>query len=147
MVSEVTEPVKTSMEDIDVQKKLDVLALADRLGNVAEASRLSGVSHDTIYRHRRLLKGGGIDALKRQETPDLRHKNRTEEALEKLVIDFSLRNPHLGQAQVSRQMNDRYSADISPNGVRYIWLRENMNTMALRLAKAESLSNTAKDFA
>ncbi|MBS1206110.1 MAG: family transposase [Proteobacteria bacterium] len=71
----------------------------------------------------------------------------TGSALEKLVIDFSLRNPHLGQAQVSRQMNDRYSADISPNGVRYIWLRENMNTMALRLAKVESLSNTAKDFA
>ncbi len=43
-------------------------------------------------------------------------------------------------------MNDRYSADISPNGVPYIWLCEKMNTMALRLAKAESLSNTVKDF-
>ncbi|HDN7576950.1 TPA: helix-turn-helix domain-containing protein, partial [Salmonella enterica subsp. enterica serovar Eastbourne] len=42
-MSEVTEPVKASMEDTDVQKKLDVLALADKLGNVAEASRLSGV--------------------------------------------------------------------------------------------------------
>lgn len=146
-VSEVTEPTKASLEDIDIQKKLGVLALADKLGNVAEASRLSGVSRDTIHRHRRLVKEGGIDALKRQETPDLRHKNRTEEALEKLIIDFSLHNPHLGQVQVSRQINARYSAEISPNGVRYIWLRENMNTMALRLAKVESLSNTAKDFA
>lgn len=102
-VSEVTEPTKASLEDIDVQKKLDVLALADRLGNVAEASRLSGVSRETIRRHRRLVKAGEIDALKRRETPDLRHKNWTEEALEKLIIDFSLRNPHLGQVQVSRQ--------------------------------------------
>ncbi|WP_263406726.1 hypothetical protein [Affinibrenneria salicis] len=36
------------MEDIDVQKKLDVLALVDKPGNVAEASRLSGVSCDTF---------------------------------------------------------------------------------------------------
>ncbi|WP_222104556.1 helix-turn-helix domain-containing protein [Vibrio jasicida] len=53
------------MEDIEVQKKLDVLALADKLGNVTEASRLTGVPRDTIYRHRRLLKeGGGINALR-----------------------------------------------------------------------------------
>ena len=39
----------------DIQKKLEVSALADRLGNVAEASRLSGVSRDTIYRHRKLI--------------------------------------------------------------------------------------------
>jgi len=44
------------MKETDVQKKLDVLGLADKLSNVAEASRLSGVSRDTIYRHRRLLK-------------------------------------------------------------------------------------------
>lgn len=77
-ISEVTEPVKASMEETDVQKKLDVLALADRLGNVAEASRLSGVSLDTIYRHRRLLKDDGASALKRQEMPGLRHKNCTD---------------------------------------------------------------------
>lgn len=46
-ISEVIEPVKTSMEDIEIQKKLDVLALADKLGNVSETSRLSGVSRDT----------------------------------------------------------------------------------------------------
>ncbi len=59
-VTEVTEPEKVSSEDNEIQKKLEVLALADRLGNVAEASRLSGVSRDTIYRHRKLIKQGGI---------------------------------------------------------------------------------------
>ncbi|ARU54116.1 ISNCY family IS1202 group transposase [Oleiphilus messinensis] len=117
-ISLVSEPTKPSMEEIEIQKKLDVLALADKLGNVSEASRVSGISRDTIYRHRRLLQQGGIDALKRQETPNLRHKNRTDEELEKLVIDFSLRNPHLGQAQVSRQLKQNYSAEISPAGVR-----------------------------
>ncbi len=136
-ISEVVEPTKASLEDQEIQKKLEVLALADKLGNVSEASRLSGVSRDTIYRHRRLLKQGGIDALKRQQTPNLRHKNRTAETLEQLVIDFSLRNPHLGQAQVSRQLKSKHAAEISPAGVRSIWLRENMNTAALRLAKVQ----------
>ncbi len=84
------------------RRSFEVLALADRLGNVAEASRLSGVSRDTIYRHRKLIKQGGIESLKRQETPDLHHKNRTERAIEEVVIEFSLANPHLGQSKVSR---------------------------------------------
>jgi transposase/DNA-binding transcriptional ArsR family regulator len=103
-VSEVIEPTKLSMEDLVVKKKVDILALADKLGNVSEASSISGVSRGTIYRHRRLIKQGGKEALKRQITQDIRHKNRTNEELEKFVIDFALQNPHLGQAQVSAQL-------------------------------------------
>lgn len=69
--------------------------------------------------------------------------NRPEEKLEKVVIDFSLKNPHLGQAQVSRQLKARMEIEISPAGVRYIWLREKMNTAALRLAKLELLPKSA----
>ena len=140
-VSEVIEPTKLSMEDMEIQKKLDVLALADQLGNVSEASRISGISRDTIYRHRRLIKQGGKAALKRQTTQNLRHKNRTDEELEKLVINFSLQNPHLGQVQVSAQLKVNYGAEISANGVRYVWLRENMNTCALRIQRSQSLLN------
>lgn len=123
------------MEDNEIQKKLEVLALADRLGNVAEASRLSGVSRDTIYRHRKLIKQGGIESLKRQETPDLHHKNRTDRGIEEVVIEFSLANPHLGQSKVSRLLKSERNVDIHVSGVRNIWLRVNMNTTALRLAK------------
>lgn len=41
-MSVVTEPTKSSMFDLDIQKKLEVLELAEQLGNVAEASRISG---------------------------------------------------------------------------------------------------------
>jgi len=137
-VSEVVEPTKLSMEDLEVQKKIEVLALADELGNVSEAARISGVSRETIYRHRRLLGEGGKEALKRQVTQDLRHKNRTEDEVEKLIIEFSIQNPHLGQAQVSAQLKANYNTDISPAGVRYVWLRENMNTAALRVQRAQA---------
>jgi transcriptional regulator of acetoin/glycerol metabolism len=46
------------MVELNIQNKL-----AEQLGNVSEASRISGVSCDTTYRHRRLIKEGGIKAL------------------------------------------------------------------------------------
>jgi len=142
-VSEVKEPTKASMEDIDIQQKLDVLALADKLGNVAEASRLSGVSRDTIYRHRRLLKEGGIDALRRQKTLDLRHKNCIAISIENTIVQFSIENPHLGQKKVAMKVKAQYGVEISPGGIRSIWLRQNMNTTALRVAKSQSIQKTA----
>jgi len=62
------------------------------VGNVAEASRLSCVARDTIYRHRKLIQQGGIELLKRQEPPEIHHKNRTDRAIEDVVIEFSLPN-------------------------------------------------------
>ena len=70
-VSEIIELGKLAVEDLETQKKLEVLALVEKLGNVSEASRQSGVLCDTIYRHLTLVKQGGAAALKRQETPNL----------------------------------------------------------------------------
>lgn len=109
--------------------------MAYRFGNVAEASRLSGVSRDTIYRQRKLIKQGAIETLKRQEAPVLHHKNLTDRVIEEVVVEFSLANPHLGQSKVSRLLKSERSVDMHASGVRNIWLRENMNTTALRLAK------------
>ncbi len=86
------------MHDLEVQKKIDAIELADKLNNVAEAARMSGCSRETIYRNRRLLKEKGLQALKRTFNPYKYHKNRTDENIEKAVITFSLENPHLGQS-------------------------------------------------
>ena len=127
------------MLDLDIQKKLEVLELAERLGNVAEASRLSGVSRDTIYRHRRLIKEGGLQALKRQINEDHIHANRTDQETTAAIIEFSLDNPHLGQLQVSNHLKKSSHIDISASGVRSVWLRENLQTMALRMQKRSEL--------
>ncbi len=137
-VSEVIEPTKPSMYDLEIQKKIDAIELAEKLGNVSEAARISGCSRETIYKNRRLLKEKGPLALKRTFRPDIHHKNRTAKEVEGVVIAFSLENPHLGQAQVSAQLKSNYKIELSPAGVRYIWVREKMNTSALRIEKARS---------
>jgi|TARA_B100000408_G_scaffold40992_2_gene31285 hypothetical protein len=120
-----------------------VLALVEKLGNVSKASRQSGVSRDTIYRHLRLVKQGGPEALKRQETPNLRHKNCVDIGIEKAVIEFSLKHPHLGQQKVAHKLTEALGIDVSPNGVRSIWLRNDMNTTALRIERSLALYESA----
>jgi len=139
-VSEVIEPTKPTMFDLDIQKKLDVLTLADELDNVSEAARISGVSRDTIYRLRRIIKEQGPEGLKRQITKDLHPKNRADKTLEEKVVGLSLDNPHLGRGQVSRQIKKVYKIDISATGVRNIWVREQMQTIVLRLQKSNFMA-------
>lgn len=142
-VTEVIEPTRPSMYDLEIQKKIDAISLAEKLGSVAEAARRSGCSRETIYKNRRLLKQHGPQALKRQFKPGKHHGNRTSMDIETTVIAFSLENPHLGQSQISAQLKVHYQLEISSSGVRNIWLRENMNTSALRLERSRSLLSTA----
>uniref|UniRef100_UPI00248D7813 helix-turn-helix domain-containing protein n=1 Tax=Parendozoicomonas sp. Alg238-R29 TaxID=2993446 RepID=UPI00248D7813 len=137
-ISEVVEPSRASVYDLEIQKKVDAIELAERLGNVSEAARLSGCSRETIYKNRKLLKEHGPKALKRQFRPDKHHKNRVPESTETLVLSFSLDNPHLGQAQVSAQIREFHGLEISPSGVRNIWVREKMNTAAQRLERSRA---------
>lgn len=137
-IAEVAEPTKPSMYDIEIQRKIDAIELAEKLGNVAEAARISGCSRETIYRNKRILKEQGPAALKRTFNPNKRHNNRPHEDIENTVIQFSLENPHLGQAQVSAQLKTRHGIEISSSGVRNVWLREKMNTCALRVHRGKS---------
>ena len=69
-VSEVIEPTKPSRYGLEIQKKIDAIELAEKLGNVSEAARISGCSRETIYKNRRLLKAKGPQALKRTYRAD-----------------------------------------------------------------------------
>jgi transposase len=135
-ISEVVEPSKLSMDDLEIKKKIDAITLAEKLQNVTEAARISGVSRETLYRNRKILKEKGPQALKRTFKKNHYHKNRANINLESLVMEFSLENPHLGQAQVALQLKKRHQIEISSSGVRNIWLRAKMQTTALRIQKA-----------
>jgi hypothetical protein len=136
-ISEVIEPTKSSLFDLEIQNKIDAIKLAEKIGNVSEAARTSGCSRETIYRNKKILQEKGPLALKRTFRKDIIHKNRAAKNIEDTVISFSLKNPHLGQAQVSAHIKANYAIELSPSGVRSIWLRENMNTMALRINKTK----------
>ena len=140
-VSPVIEPTKPTMFELEIQKKVDAIKLAEELGNVSEAARRSGVSRQTIYKNKKILETEGPEALRRSFNNDHHHGNRSPQELERIVIEFSLRNPQLGQAQVSHHLRRSGKADVSPSGVRSIWLRQDMQTMAQRLLKREEIDS------
>ncbi|WP_354667937.1 helix-turn-helix domain-containing protein [Paraglaciecola arctica] len=115
------------------------MVLVERLGNISEASRQSDISRDTINGHLKLVKQGGADALKRHETPNIRHKNCIVMEIEKAVIEFSLEHPHLRQQKLTEVLR----IDVSPNGVRSIWLRNDMNTTAQRVKRTKLIRESA----
>jgi transposase len=142
-ISEVVEPTKLSMADLEIRKKIEAIELAEKLQNVTEAAKISGVSRQTIYKNKKLLKENGPQSLKRTFRKNHYHKNRAEKNVENLVIKFSLKNPHLGQAQVSLQLNKMYQTNISPSGVRNVWVRAKLQTMLLRVQKQAQTLNMA----
>ncbi len=126
VIAEVIEPSKPGQFDPEIQKKMDAIELAEQLNSVTEAARISGCSRETIYKNCRLLKEKGPLALKRTFRNDTYHQNRASPDLEKTVIEFSLANPHLGQAQVAIHFKEKYQLDISAGGVRGICLKDRL---------------------
>ena len=137
------EPSKPARFEPEIQKKIDAIELADKLQNVAEAARRADVSRETSYKNRKILAEKGPLALKRTFNKKHRHKNRAAPSIEGKVIQFSLENTHLGQAQVALQLKKFHHIDISSGGVRNIWLREKIQTLALRVRRNNSNSSSS----
>jgi hypothetical protein len=63
--------------------------------------------------------------------------------IEKAVIAFSLEHPHLGQQKVALKLTEALRIDVSANSVRGMWLRNDMNTTALRVKRSQALHESA----
>ncbi len=139
-IKEVILPNKSALYEPEIQNKIDAIELAKKLNNVSEAARISGVSRGTIYKNKKILETKGALALKRTFNSNRRHRNRTSEDIEKRIVKFSLENPHLGQAEVSKHVKKRFKIEISAGGIRNIWLRYEIQTMKLRLEKRKKMA-------
>lgn len=110
----------------------------EKLGSVSEAARISVCSREAIYKNRKLLKEKGPWASKHAFRTDIHHKKRAAKTIEGGVIAFSVENPHIGQVLVSAQLKTTCQVELSPAGVRCVWLSEKMNPSAMRVQRAKS---------
>ncbi|MGR5297005.1 helix-turn-helix domain-containing protein [Vibrio mediterranei] len=121
------------MKDDSVRAKLAFLRLAEELGNVSKACQMYGYSRDSYYRIKKLYEQGGEAALVAQvrEKPLLR--NRVSKDVQSKLIEFTFENPKLGQKKVSEALTEQ-GYFISPNGVRSVWLRYDLETKQKRIS-------------
>ena len=119
-----------------IKHKVGLLRLAQELGNVSPACKVMGYSRDTFYRYQQAVEEGGVEALieKSRRKPNLR--NRTAPEIEEAIVGLAFEQPTFGQLRVSNELR-KQGHQISPAGVRGVWLRHGLQTFKHRLAALE----------
>ncbi|MDM8000891.1 MAG: IS481 family transposase, partial [Dehalococcoidia bacterium] len=119
--------------------RLTMLELGEQLKNVSEACRMMGVSRQHFYEIKRIYEEEGLEGLraKSRRVPNL--KNRVAPEIEELVLAISLEFPAYGQVRVANELRKR-GTEVSPAGVRCIWIRNRLQTFPHRLKRLEEHS-------
>jgi transposase InsO family protein len=119
------------------RRKLSLLHLAEELQNVSKACRIMGYHRDTFYEVRRAFQVGGVAALVEQRRgPRDPHPNRVPVEVEQHILDYSLADPTHGCQRVANELRLR-GVQVSPSGVRGVWLRHGLETRFKRLLRLE----------
>jgi len=124
------------------RRKLNLLELANDLGNVSEACRRIGYSRDQFYEIRRNYQAFGSEGLlDKARGPKNPHPNRASEEQERAVLDYCLEYPVQGALKVSQQLILR-GVHIGVGAIRGIWQRHNILLKHQRLLMLEQHSKT-----
>ena len=119
------------------RRKLSLLQLAEELGNVSKACRVMGYHRDTFYEVRRAFQVGGVQALvEKTRGPQSPHPNRVEPEVEEKILAYALDHPTHGQQRVANELRLQ-GMNVSPTGVRSVWLRHGLETRHRRLLRLE----------
>jgi transposase len=138
-MKKISMPTRPNQSDLDIEQTLKAVRLAERLGNVKKAAREAGVSRQKIYRAKEVIETKGLKYFKNTFAKRI-HQNSKLKVLEALVLQFSRKNPHLGEAQVALHLNQQEGISISRGTIRSIWLKNNMQTIALRQRNLQQLA-------
>src|SRR5512147_2833331 len=135
-VSEREDDTMTRDEKI-IRNKVGVLELAKQLGSVSQACRIMGFSRDSFYRFKDLYDKGGEAALIEMSRRVPNPKNRVAETVERRILELAVEQPAWGHTRMANELA-KEGIRVSPTGVRGVWVRHDLNTMAKRLKALEA---------
>lgn len=119
-----------------INRKLNIVELSEKLGNISEACRRLKVSRQHYYDIKTAIEEDGIEGLIEKSRSKERAGNRVAPEIEKKILDYCLEYPTHGQVRVANELRAE-GFMVSSGGVRGVWLRHELTTKALRLKRLE----------
>lgn len=119
-----------------INRKVNIVELANTLGNISEACRNLGVSRQHYYDIKTAIHEDGISGLLEKSRKVPKIANRISPEIEKEVMDYSLEFPTHGQVRVENELKAK-GIRISSGGIRGVWARYNCLRKSDRLKRLE----------
>lgn len=118
------------------QKRLTLLQLAEKLGNVSKACRMHKVSRSQFYEYKRSFQEHGLEGLIDRPPIPASHPSELPKDVKNRIIDLSLKHPAFGQQRIADQMAIE-GLSVCATSVRNVWLKEDLETKYKRLLRLE----------
>lgn len=119
-----------------IRRKMNVVELAQTLGNISEACRNLGVSRQHYYDIKSAIAEDGLDGLLEKSRKQPRIANRLSPEIEEKILTYSLEFPTHGQRRVCNELK-KQGIHISDGGVRGVWNRHGLLRKKERLKRLE----------
>lgn len=123
-----------------INRKMNIVELAQTLGNISEACRNLGVSRQHYYDIKGAIAEDGIEGLLEKSRKNPRVANRISPEIEKQILEYALEFPTHGQVRVENELKAK-GIRISAGGVRGVWGRHNLLRKADRLKYLEKYAS------
>ena len=96
----------TTSGEINYQRRVRVLALAEELGNIAKACRQVGVSRTRFYEWKHLAEFYGIEALWPKDRRRPQHSNETPTQVVTDLLAIAAIEPTIGCRQIADRLDE-----------------------------------------
>ena len=123
------------------QKRLTLLQLAEKSGNVSRACRMHKVSRSQFYEYKRSFQEFGLEGLIDKPPVPGPHPNELSRDVKNRIIELSIEHPAFGQQRIADQPALE-GISVCATSISNVWLKAGMETKYKRLLKLEvSLAN------
>ena len=126
-------------EDIVYDRRVRLIQHAAKIGNVAEACRVFGISRKTYYEWINKAEQYGLSALLPKERRKPHQPNAMSSEEVAVILSEAIARPTLGPKSLLRHLKAR-GVDRSASGVAKVLGRHNLGTVKQRIAALASLT-------